>query len=86
MNDKREYIVDKRIYPKSIISVIKVNELIYKSKISKYEAIKRVGISRSTYYKYQDYVKSFYESDNKKNIYSIHLTITEEQECLCCFR
>lgn len=77
MNDKREYyIVDKRILPKSIISVIKVNELIYKSKISKYEAIKRVGISRSTYYKYQDYVKSFYESDNKK-IYSIHLTITD---------
>lgn len=43
MNDKREYyIVDKRILPKSIISVIKVNELIYKSKISKYEAIQKI--------------------------------------------
>ena len=51
--EKREYyIVDKRILPNSIQSVIKVNDLVQHSKISKYEAIKKVGISRSTYYKY----------------------------------
>ena len=52
--EKREYyIVDKRILPNSIQSVIKVNDLVQHSKISKYEAIKKVGISRSTYYKYK---------------------------------
>ena len=42
---KREfYIVDKRILPNSIQSVIKVNDLVQHSKMSKYEAIKKVGI------------------------------------------
>ena len=41
--EKREYyIVDKRILPNSIQSVIKVNDLVQHSKISKYEAIKKV--------------------------------------------
>lgn len=74
---KREYyIVDKRILPKSVQNVIKVNELIHKTKISKYEAIKRIGISRSTYYKYKDFIKPFFESGGDK-IYSIHLTVTD---------
>lgn len=75
--EKKEfYIVDKRILPKSVQNVIKVNELINKTKISKYEAIKRIGISRSTYYKYKDYIKPFFESGENK-IYSMHLTVTD---------
>lgn len=75
--EKREfYIVDKRILPKSVQNVIKVNELIHKMKISKYEAIKRIGISRSTYYKYKDFIKPFFESGGDK-IYSVHLTVTD---------
>lgn len=75
--EKKEfYIVDKRILPKSVQNVIKVNELIHKTKISKYEAIKRIGISRSTYYKYKDFIKPFFESGEDK-IYSIHLTVTD---------
>lgn len=75
--DKKEfYIVDKRILPKSVQNVIKVNELINKTKISKYEAIKKIGISRSTYYKYKDFIKPFFESGGDR-IYSIHLTITD---------
>ncbi len=77
MKEKKEfYIVDKRILPKSIQSVIKVNELISKLDISKYEAIKRIGISRSTYYKYKDFIKPFYES-GKDKIYGIHITLME---------
>ncbi len=77
MKEKKEfYIVDKRILSKSIQSVIKVNELISKLKISKYEAIKRIGISRSTYYKYKDYIKPFYESGEDK-VYGIHITLME---------
>ena len=47
-DNKEFYIVDKRILPKSIQNVIKVNDLILKTKMSKYSAIKKVGISRST--------------------------------------
>ena len=57
--EKKEfYIVDKRILPKSIQNVIKVDDLIAKTKMSKYAAIKKVGISRSTYYKYKDFIKA----------------------------
>lgn len=80
--EKKEfYIVDKRILSKSIQSVIKVNEIISKFNISKYEAIKRIGISRSTYYKYKDYIKPFYES-GKDKIYGIHLTLVERSGIL----
>lgn len=41
-DNKEFYIVDKRILPKSIQNVIKVNDLILKTKMSKYSAIKRL--------------------------------------------
>lgn len=74
---KEYYIVDKRILPTSIQNVIKVNDLIQETKISKYEAIKKVGLSRSTYYKYKDYIKPFFESGQEK-VFSIHLALTDE--------
>ena len=76
--EKREYyIVDKRILPNSIQSVIKVNDLVQHSKISKYEAIKKVGISRSTYYKYKDFIKPFFES-GKDKVFSIHMSLVDK--------
>lgn len=76
--EKREYyIVDKRILPTSIQNVIKVNDLVQQNKISKYEAIKRVGISRSTYYKYKDYIKPFFES-GKDKVFSIHMSLIDQ--------
>ncbi|MFK4784881.1 ACT domain-containing protein [Fusobacterium sp. MFO224] len=74
---KEYYIVDKRILPTSIQNVIKVNDLIQETKISKYEAIKKVGLSRSTYYKYKDYIKPFFESGQEK-VFSIHLALVDE--------
>ncbi|MBC2856605.1 MAG: ACT domain-containing protein [Cetobacterium sp.] len=77
-NDKREYyIVDRRILPNSIQSVIMVNDLVQQEKISKYEAIKKIGISRSTYYKYKDYIKPFFEG-GKDKVFSIHLSLVDE--------
>ena len=77
-DEKREYfIVDRRILPTSIQNVIKVNDLIQQEKISKYEAIKKVGLSRSTYYKYKDYIKPFFES-GKEKVFSIHLALVDE--------
>ena len=75
-DNKEFYIVDKRILPKSIQNVIKVNDLILKTKISKYSAIKKVGISRSTYYKYKDFIKPFYEGGEDR-IYSLHLSLKD---------
>ena len=75
-DNKEFYIVDKRILPKSIQNVIKVNDLISKTKISKYSAIIKVGISRSTYYKYKDFIKPFYEGGDDR-IYSLHLSIKD---------
>ena len=75
-DNKEFYIVDKRILPKSIQNVIKVNDLISKTKISKYSAIKKVGISRSTYYEYKDFIKPFYEGGDDR-IYSLHLSIKD---------
>lgn len=74
---KQYYIVDKRILPTSIQNVIKVNDLIQETKISKYEAIKKIGLSRSTYYKYKDYIKPFFESGQEK-VFSIHLALLDE--------
>jgi len=76
MEKKEFYIVDKRILPNSIQSVIKVNEIVQTERISKYEAIKRVGISRSTYYKYKDYIKPFFEG-GKEKVFSIHLSLMD---------
>lgn len=76
--ERREYyIVDKRILPNSIQSVIKVNDLVQHSNISKYEAIKKVGISRSTYYKYKDYIKPFFES-GKDKVFNIHMSLVDK--------
>lgn len=76
--EKREfYIVDKRILPNSIQSVIKVNDLVQQTHISKYEAIKKVGISRSTYYKYKDYIKPFFES-GKEKVFNIYMEVFDK--------
>ena len=75
-DNKEFYIVDKRILPKSIQNVIKVIDLTLKTKISKYCAIKKVGISRSTYYKYKDFIKPFYEGGEDR-IYSLHLSLKD---------
>jgi len=77
-NSKREYyIVDKKILPKSIQMVIEVNNLIHSEKISKYEAIKRIGMSRSTYYKYKDYIKPFFE-ESKDSVFNIYLLLEDK--------
>ncbi len=76
--DKKEYfIVDKRILPNSIKNVLKVNDLVQNERMSKYEAIKKVGLSRSTYYKYKDYIKPFFEGGQDK-VFSIHLALRDE--------
>ncbi len=51
------YIVDKRVMPDVFVKVVEAKELFEKGKVSSVqEAVERVGVSRSAYYKYKDYV------------------------------
>ncbi|MBZ4683466.1 MAG: chorismate mutase [Fusobacteriaceae bacterium] len=77
MKKKKEYfIVDREILPTSIQKVIEVNDLIQSEKISKYEAIQKVGISRSTYYKYKDYIRPFFES-GRDTVFNLYLLMDD---------
>ena len=52
-------IIDKRILPEYFQKVVEARALLEQGKVKEVsEAVKRVGISRSTYYKYKDYVLS----------------------------
>src|SRR6056297_845640 len=56
---KKYLIVNKKILPEVYEKVIEARKLINEnSNINISEAVKKVGISRSTYYKYKDYVFS----------------------------
>ncbi|WP_179395004.1 ACT domain-containing protein [Lacticaseibacillus absianus] len=51
------YIVDSSILPEVVEKVIKARTLIENGQVRQVsEAVKQVGISRGTYYKYKDYV------------------------------
>lgn len=77
-DEKKEYyIVNKKILSESVQKVIQVNELIQQTKMLKQEAIKKVGVSRSTYYKYKDYIKPFFESEKNK-VFNIHMSIADK--------
>jgi chorismate mutase len=68
-------IVHKKVLPDYFIKVIEVNQAMKEKKYSNIsEAVKAVGISRSTYYKYKDYVFLPEESQlTKKAILSVDL-------------
>ena len=64
-------IVDKAILPDYFEKVIEARTLLRDGKFQNVsEAVKEVGISRSTYYKYKDYIKPFFES-GKDKVFSI---------------
>lgn len=63
-------IVHKKILPDYLDKVIEARKLIENKECSTVkEAVKKVGISRNTYYKYKDYV--YETSDNKANRHAI---------------
>ncbi|WP_125705489.1 ACT domain-containing protein [Lacticaseibacillus daqingensis] len=54
---EKYYIVDSSILPEVVEKVIKARTLIENGQVRQVsEAVKQVGISRGTYYKYKDYV------------------------------
>ncbi len=57
------YLVNEEILPEAIKKTIRVKELLNKGDAKTInEAVKKMALSRSAYYKYKDYVFPFYES------------------------
>ena len=70
MNKNSTYLlVDSSVLPEVFIKVLEVKNLLSKGTIKAVnEAVKEVGISRSAYYKYKDFVFPFYETSRGKVI------------------
>jgi chorismate mutase len=62
-------IVSKNILPEAILKTAQVKELLVKGEVDTInDAVERVGLSRSAYYKYKDGVFPFYEASREKII------------------
>ncbi|MDR3543761.1 MAG: ACT domain-containing protein [Desulfosporosinus sp.] len=62
-------IVSKDILPEAILKTAKAKELLVKGDVDTInDAVERVGLSRSAYYKYKDGVFPFYEASREKII------------------
>ena len=67
--DGQYYIVHKKILPDVIKKTVEVNELLQQNeKMTINDAVNLIGISRSAYYKYKDYITPFYHMDKEKMV------------------
>ena len=61
------YLVREEILPEAIKKTIKVKEILKRGEARTInEAVEKMGLSRSAYYKYKDYVFPFYEASKEK--------------------
>lgn len=71
LNDKAKkfYMVSKEILPEAILKTALVKELLARGEaLTVNEAVDKVGISRSAFYKYRDGVFPFYQASKEKII------------------
>ena len=80
MNNSDYLIVHKSILPEQFELIIKAREMITNENISVSDACKRVNISRSTFYKYKDYI--FRTTKNQGNRASIAITTEDKKGIL----
>jgi len=67
--DTTFFLVDSSVLPEVFSKVIEVKKILGKGTIKTVnDAVKEVGISRSAYYKYKDFVFPFYETSRGKVI------------------
>ena len=61
------FLVREEILPEAIKKTIKVKEILKRGEIKTInEAVEKMGLSRSAYYKYKDYVFPFYDASKDK--------------------
>ncbi|MDU4960677.1 MAG: ACT domain-containing protein [Sporomusaceae bacterium] len=76
------YLVREEILPEAIKKTIKVKELLKKGEVRTInEAVEKMELSRSAYYKYKDYVFPFYEA-SKEKIVTLALLLEHKQGVL----
>lgn len=70
MNEKHPfYVINAKVLPEVFLNVVKVKNLLEKDKmLTVQEATERVGISRSSFYKYKDSIFPFYEKGKSQAI------------------
>ena len=72
------YLIDKSVLPEVFSKVIEAKRILQTGESKTvHEATKKVGISRSVFYKYKDSVHVFVEKD-KQNIITIILYLSDE--------
>lgn len=72
------YIIKRKALPEVFLKVVKVKRLIEKGEgITIQEAVDRVGISRSSFYKYKDDIFPFYEN-SRGSVITLGLKIEDE--------
>lgn len=65
----RYFVIDKEILPDVFEKVVMAKELLNSGKCREVtEAVKSVGVSRSTFYKYRDYVFPYSETKSGKKV------------------
>lgn len=69
IKSKNMYIVSKEILPEAILKTALVKELLARGEaLTVNEAVEKVGISRSAFYKYRDGIFPFYQAAKEKII------------------
>ncbi|MBQ8697891.1 MAG: ACT domain-containing protein [Schwartzia sp.] len=63
------YLVQEGILPEAIKKTIRVKAILKRGEVRTInEAVAKMNLSRSAYYKYKDYVFPFYEASRNKNV------------------
>lgn len=77
-NQADYYIIKKKALPEVFLKVVEVQKLIEKDEgMTIQDAVEKVGISRSSFYKYKDDIFPFYEN-SRGSIITIGLKIDDE--------
>lgn len=68
-DEKKFYMVREDILPESILKTAMAKEMIARGEVNNIlEAVERIGMSRSTFYKYKEGVFSFFTAENMQII------------------
>ena len=69
MKETNYYVIKKKAVPEVLLKVLEVQKLLDSKKaVSVLEATEKVGISRSSYYKYKDDIFQFYAGKKSRSI------------------
>ena len=69
MKETNYYVIKKKAVPEVLLKVLEVQKLLdSKRAVSVLEATEKVGISRSSYYKYKDDIFPFHENEKGRTV------------------